>query len=71
MAIVIVKVLAGILLVTLLIGIRWLVKNRRQIRRKLLQTGAMPREAARWNVAILIGVVGIALFGFLVKLLID
>ena len=71
MAVMIVKVLAAVLLVVFLTGIRRLVKNWRRIRQKLLQSDAMPREAARWNVAILIGVLGIAIFGFLVKLLID
>lgn len=69
MEIVLLKIWAGFLLLMVVGSLVWLYKHQRQVRSKIIETGAMPREAVRGNVMVLVFVGGAGIIGLLLHLL--
>jgi len=71
MEIVMLKIWAGFLLVAVISALVWLYRHQSDIRRKIIENGAMPRESVRGNVLVLAFAGGVTIIGLLLHLLID
>ena len=69
MEIVLLKIWAGFLLLVVIGALVWLYKHQSLVRRKILENDAMPREAVRGNVLVLVIAAGVVIIGLLVHLL--
>jgi len=71
MEIVLLKIWAGFLLLVVVSAMVWLYRHQAEIRRKIIENGAMPRESVRGNVLVLAFAGGVAIIGLLLHLLFD
>jgi len=69
MEIVLLKIWAGLLLVAVISAMVWLYKHQREVRRKIIENGAMPRESVQGNILVLVFVGGVGIVGLLLHLL--
>jgi hypothetical protein len=69
MEIVFVKIWVGFLLLVVLSALYWLYKHQALVRSKIMDNDAMPREAVRGNVLVLVFAGGLGMIGLLVRLL--
>ena len=69
MEIVLLKLWAGFLLVVVVSALVWLYKHQSQVKRKIIENGAMPREAVQGNVLVLVFVAGVGIIGLLLHLI--
>jgi len=71
MELVLLKLGAGLLLLVVVGSLVWLYKHQETVRKKLIDSGTMPREAVRGNVMVLVFVGGVGIIGLLLHLLFD